>query len=133
MNKQLPDVKTQALVKKWIDDMVKNGFMSGWLGDRSDEFKKEQFDCLMKVLDGDVEIIGGNYRLLATIHSDYHNLKQYCGWSQEDLFALLELFGFKSIEQVVAVMNCPKRDRDEFMEHSKLKKEVKFFLTPKIW
>jgi|ERR1035437_2614159 hypothetical protein len=125
-------MKKEKLVKKWIDDMIKHGFMNGWMGDKSEEFKKEQYDSMMKVLDGDVKIIGGNYRLLATIHSDYGNLKQYCGWQEEELKALLELFGFKSVQEVLAVMGCGAKDRNTFMEKGMLKKEVKFYLTPTI-
>lgn len=125
-------MEKETLVKKWIDDMIANGFMHGWFGDRSDEFKKQQYDDMMKVLDGDIELIGGNYRLLATIHSDYGNLKQYCGWTEEELQCLLALFGFKKIEHVTAMMNCDARDRDFFMENGKLKSEVRFYLTPRI-
>lgn len=121
----------QEIVKKWINDMIANGFMHGWCGDRSDEFKKEQYDTMMKVLDGDIKIIGGNYRLLATIHSDYGNLKQYCGWTDEELKQLLALFGFSDIKEVISLMVCQKRD--EYMEGGKLKKEVEFTLSPVIW
>lgn len=121
----------QQIVKKWIDSMIKHGFMSGWFGDKSDKFKKEQYNTMMKVLDGDIKIIGGNYRLLATIHSDYGNLKQYCGWEEKELKELLALFNFKDIKEVVAVMGA--KDRDNYMENGKLKKEVEFTLSPVIW
>jgi hypothetical protein len=121
----------EQIVKKWIDSMVKHGFMSGWMGDKSDEFKKKQYKAMMKVLDGDVEIIGGNYRLLATIHSDYDNLKRYCDWSPSELKELLALFGFTDIKHVVAVMGA--KDRDKYMKKSKLKKEVEFVLEPIIF
>lgn len=123
-------MKTEELIKKWIDDLVANGFMQGWAGDKSDKFKQEQFDSMMKVLSGDVAAIGGNYRLLATIFSDYSNLKQYCKWSEADLRALLELFGFKQIEHVLALMNCDSDQRSKCMENGKLKKDVQFILTP---
>lgn len=29
----------KALIEKWIDDLVANGFMHGWGGDKSAEFK----------------------------------------------------------------------------------------------
>src|SRR5437588_11404927 len=99
-------MKKEKLVKRWIGDMIKHGFMSGWGGDRSARFKKEQYNCMMKVLDGDIKTIGGNSRLLATIHSDYGNLKQYCGWKENELNSLLDLFGFKKIGEVVSVMGC---------------------------
>lgn len=117
----------EQIVKKWIDSMIKHGFMNGWFGDRSDKFKKEQYDTMMKVLNGDIKIIGGNYRLLATIHSDYCNLKQYCGWDENELKELLALFNFKNIQEVLAVMNT--KDINNYMENCKLKKEVKFFLS----
>ena len=120
------------LVKKWIEDLIENGFMHGWYGDKSDEFKKTQYDCMMKVIDGDSALIGGNYRLLATIHSDYSNLKQYCGWKEEELKSLLALFGFKEITHVLAMMNCDATTRNGYMENGKLKKEVRFILTPVI-
>ena len=118
----------EEIIKKWIDSMIKNGFMQGWFGDKSDNFKKEQYETMMKVLDGDVKVIGGNYRLLATIHSDYSNLKQYCGWTESELKELLALFGFKKIEEVVSLMDT--QDRNIYMENGKLKKEVEFHLTP---
>ncbi len=125
-------MKKEKLVKKWIDDMIKNGFMSGWGGDKSDKFKKDQYHTLMKVIDGDVKIIGGNYRLLATIHSDYCNLEQYCKWTEEELKSLLELFGFKDVREVLAMMNCESEKRNKYMENGKLRKEVIFILTPTI-
>lgn len=123
-----PKMTKEELVKKWIEDMIKNGFMNGWFGDKSDEFKKEQFDALMKVLNGDVKIIGGNYRLLATIQNDYSNLRQYCGWSENELKQLLGLFNFTRIEEVSALMNSD--NRNDFMEKGKLKKDVRFYLKP---
>lgn len=123
--------KKERIVKKWINSMIKGGFMSGWMGDKSDKFEKEQFDSMMKVLDGDVKFIGGNYRLLATIFSDYGNLKQYCKWSESELNELLSLFNFKHIKEVSAVMG--DEDRDKYMENGKLKKEVEFLWVPKIW
>ncbi len=124
-------IMEENLVKKWIDDLTKHGFMQGMFGDKSEQFLKEQYDTMMKVLDGDIKIIGGNYRLLATIQSDYTNLRQYCGWEKQELLSLLELFGFKRIEEVVALMNS--NHRNDFMEGGKLKKEVEFTLTPVIW
>lgn len=112
--------------------MIANGFMQGWLGDKSDNFKKQQFDCMMKVLGGDVKAIGGNYRLLATIHSDYSNLQQYCGWKMTELKSMLKLFGFNDIKEVIAIMNCEDKQRNKCMENGKLREEVRFILTPTI-
>lgn len=127
----------EQLVKKWIDDMVASGHMQGWFGNKGDEFKQSQYDCMMKVLAGDVAAIGGNYRLLATIHSDYTNLKQSCAWSDNELQYLLAMFGFGCIEQVLALMNCDKDIRNNCMHNGKLKLLVSFeyvdeILTPKI-
>lgn len=134
MNYSLPTpttkMKTEQLIKKWIEDLVANGFMQGWMGDKSAKFKKSQYDCIIKVLDGDIKIIGGNYRLLATLYSDYSNLKQYCKWKEEDLKSLLALFGFKKIEHVLALMNCDAAKRNECMDKGKLKEDVQFILTP---
>ncbi len=133
IEEQLKKETDKALVKKWIDDMIAVGFMSGWGGDKSDKFKNEQFDSMMKVLAGDVQVIGGNYRLLATIQSDYGNLKQYCDWDEVQCGALLALFGFKSIKEVFAVMGCSKEDLDRFMLNGKLNPAVKFQLKPVIY
>lgn len=124
---------TKQLVRKWINDMIKHGFMRGWMGDTSKEFKDTQFKCLMEVVNGDVQAIGGNYRLLATIESDYLNLKNYCGWKHKELKQLLSIFGFKSIDQVCAVKAQTGADMKLYMENGKLKKEVLFYLTPSLY
>jgi len=120
----------EELVNGWINSLVENGFMHGWLGDKSPEFKSDQYRVMMKVLDGDVKVIGGNYRLLATIYSDYTNLKLYCGWDEKELSALLALFNFNDIKEVVALMNC--EDRDRFMLSGKLRCGVEFVLSPRL-
>lgn len=123
-------MKPEELVIKWIDDLINHGFMQGWGGDKSEEFRNSQLDCMMKVLNGDIKVIGGNYRLLATIHSDYSNLKQYCNWTEEELRSLLSLFGFEQIKHVIAVMNCDAEQRNRCMENGRLKKQVRFILAP---
>ncbi len=121
---------TEELIKKWIDDMCKHGFMHGWGGDKSQEFKDRQCACMMDVINGNIDAIGGNYRLLATIQSDYMNLKQYCGWTDDQLKSLLNLFGFETIREVYAVMACDSEKIKSFMENAKLKKGVRFELIP---
>jgi hypothetical protein len=122
----------EYIVKRWIEDMCKHGFMSGWSGDRSNAFKDAQFAAMIKVLDGDVSVIGSHYRLLATIHSDYSNLKQYADWSNAMLEKMLSLFGFEKFEHVIAVMGCGSKGCNEFMENGKLKPGVKFYLHPEL-
>ena len=121
----------EQIVKKWIDSLIKGGFKNGWFGDKSDGFKKEQYNTMMKVLSGDIKIIGGNHRLLATIHSDYSNLKQYCEWTEIELKELLALFGFRDIKEVISLIGA--QDRDNYMKKGKLKKGVEFTLQPVIW
>lgn len=91
--------KQKEIIDKWVTDMMDHGFMCGWFGDRGDEFKKSQVDCLVKVIEGDLSAIGGEERLKATIWSDYINLKKYCGWSNEELQEMLDLFGYYYIDE----------------------------------
>jgi len=121
MNKNL-------LVKRWVSDLVKHGFMHGWFGDRSAAFKKRQISDIHRVLNGDINLVGGNARLLATIYGDYGNLKKYCGWNEKSLNELLGLFGFKDIGEVIAVLNS--NDRDILMDRCRLRGDVRFRLEP---
>ena len=104
--------------------MIANGFMHGWFGDKSDGFRNSQINAMMKVISGK-EDMGGKYRLLATIHSDYGNLKQYCGWKENELQQLLRLFGFKNIKQVAFLMSYSSKSLKNFMTINRLKRGVR--------
>jgi hypothetical protein len=114
----------KQLITKWVDDMIAGGFMYGWFGDKSQEFKNRQINYMMKVLAGK-EDMGGRYRLLATIHSDYGNLKQYCGWKDAELKQLLRLFGFDNIRQVAFLMSYSSKSLKNFMTINRLKRGVR--------
>lgn len=118
------------IAEKWVNSMMDKGFMQGWLGDKSKNFRNYQIRILKKVMKGDVKCIGGNHRLLSMIASDYSNLEGYCGWTKKELEFLLKIFGFSNIREVYAVMHSG--DLNKYMENGKLKKEVTFRLIPVI-
>lgn len=80
---------TEAFFRRVIDSLCDGGFMHGWFGDKSEEFRRSQaknYTCLASQGVGYVE---------ATLNADIPNLCLSCGWSRKDCDTLAEYFGFR--------------------------------------
>lgn len=91
------------ITTRWINSMVDNQFNAGWFGDKSAEHRKSQIDYLMRIINNTEKI--GAFRMVAVLCSDASNLKQYCGWTEEEINELLSIFGIKDLKQAYQLYN----------------------------
>lgn len=73
------ELSDEQLAEKLVRSLVKHGFMSGWFGDKSEEFIAEQTAQYVEFLQGRKKIATGMLR------SHLGNLRTYCGWTADDL------------------------------------------------
>ena len=76
------------MIERYVRDMVKNGFMNGWMGDTSEEFIQGQIK----------EISSKSESVRRGMADSVINLVQYCGWSREGVEELARSFDFEIVE-----------------------------------